>query len=330
MGHYVPPFSITNPMLFRVAEIAEKAGRISGYRTLEAKPHLRRNNRIHSIHASLAIEANSLSLDEVKSVIGGKTVVGPQKEIQEVKNAYQAYELLGAFDPYSLDELKRLHGIMTYLTVRESGVFRSHDEGVFKGSRCIFMAPPPHLVPGLMQSLFDWMNGARGKIHPLILSCVFHYEFVFIHPFADGNGRMARLWQTALLSEWNPIFRYLPLESRIQAFQDGYYEAIASCHSAGNSDAFILFMLDKINRTLEDALCQLSEKDAYLSSEVQRLLEVMEYDVPYSGVQLMEKLCLKSRDNFRKLYLQPAIKQGLIVMGLPDKPTSRNQTYIRK
>ena len=327
---YIPPFSITNHMLTLVAQIAEKTGRVSNYRSFEAKPHLRRNNRIRSIHSSLAIEANSLSLDEVKSVISGKTVIGPQKEIQEVKNAYQAYDMLGKFDPYSLDDLKKLHGIMTYLTVQESGVFRTHNEGVFNGDRCIFMAPPPQLVPDQMQSLFDWMKQSREEVHPLILSCVFHYEFVFIHPFADGNGRMARLWQTALLSEWNPIFQYLPLESRIHEFQDGYYDAIAMCHSAGNSDAFITFMLDKINMTLDWALQQVSEKDAYLSSEVQKLTNVMEYDVPYTTAQLMQKLQLKSRDNFRKLYLLPALDQGLIIMGVPDKLTSRNQTYIRK
>ncbi len=141
---------------------------------------------------------------------------------------------------------------------------------------------------------------------------------------------MARLWQTALLSEWNPIFKFLPLESRIHEFQDGFYDAIAVCHSEGNSNAFIAFMLDMINLTLDWALQRIAEKDAYLSREVQRLIDAMEYDVPYSGTQLMEKLALKSRDNFRKLYLVPALELGLISMSIPDKPTSRNQTYIRK
>jgi len=327
---YVPPFSINNQMLMLVARIAEKTGKISNYHSFETKPHLRRNNRIRSIHSSLAIEANSLSLDEVKSVINGKTVIGPQNEIQEVKNAYQAYTLLGSFNPYSVDDLKKLHGVMTYLTVQESGMFRTHNEGVFNGDRCIFMAPPPHLVPTQMQSLFDWMIQSREEVHPLILSSVFHYEFVFIHPFSDGNGRMARLWQTAILTEWNPVFQYLPLESRIHEFQDDYYEAIARCHTAGNSDAFIAFMLDKINLTLDWALEQVSEKDICLSDEVQRLMDVMKDDVSYSGAQLMEKLSLKSRVNFRKRYLLPALKQGLIDMSNPDKPTSKYQTYMKK
>ena len=330
MENYIPPFSITNTMLSLVADIAEKTGRITNYRSFETKPYLRRNNRIRSIHSSLAIEANSLSLDEVKSVIDGKTVIGPEKDIQEVKNAYQAYDMLGKFDPYSISDLKKLHGIMTYLTVQESGVFRTHNEGVFNGDVCIFMAPPPQFVPGQMQALFDWMRKARQTVHPLILSSVFHYEFVFIHPFSDGNGRMARLWQTALLSEWNPAFQYLPLESRIHEFQDGYYNAISQCHGNGNSDAFIEFMLDMINLTLDRALKQISEKDAYLTGAVQNLMEVMEYDVPYTATQLMTRLGLKSKDNFRKLYLNPALEKGLIVMSIPDKPTSRNQTYIRK
>ena len=327
---YEPPFTITNRMLTLVAEIAEKTGRISNYRTFESKPHLRRNNRIRSIHSSLAIEANSLSLDEVKGVIAGKTVLGPQKEIQEVKNAYQAYDQIGDFDPYSLDALKALHGVMTYLTVQESGMFRTGNEGVFRGNKCIFMAPPPHLVSEQMEALFSWMRRSADTVHPLILSSVFHYEFVFIHPFADGNGRMARLWQTALLSAWNPVFQYLPLESRIHEFQDEYYDAIAACHSVGKADVFVEFMLDKINLTLDWALAQVSGEDSYLSEQVRRLLDVMEYDVPYTAAQIMAALGLKSKENLRKLYIGPAMEKGLVVMGMPDKPTSRNQTYIRK
>ena len=330
MERYEPPYHITNTMLALVAEIAEKTGRIASYRSFEAKPHLRRNNRIRSIHSSLAIEANSLSMDEVKGVINGKTVIGPQKEIQEVKNAYEAYDMLGSLDPYSLKDIQRLHGVMTYMTAQESGVFRTRNEGVFNGDVCIFMAPPPQLVPSQMQALFAWLREEKDRVHPLVLSSVFHYEFVFIHPFSDGNGRMARLWQTALLSEWKPIFQYLPIESQIHQYQDEYYNAIAACHAAGNSDAFIEFMLDKIDLTLDWALRQAAEKDSYLSESVQTLLNAMEYDVPYSAAALMERLRLKSRDSFRKHFLNPALEKGLIVMGVPDKPTSRNQTYIRK
>lgn len=330
MDRYEPPFTITSHMLSLTARTAEKVGKITGLRSYETRPYLRRNNRIRSIHSSLAIEANSLSLDEVRSVINGQLVAGPEKEIQEVKNAYAAYEMLGSFDPFSLDDLKKLHAVMTDLTVNDSGSFRTHDEGVFNGDECIFIAPPPQLVPEQMEALFTWMNKERDTLHPLILSSVFHYEFVFIHPFSDGNGRMARLWQTALLSAWNPVFANLPVESRIRDCQNEYYEAIASCHVSGRSDAFIEFMLEMIDKTLDGAAEQLSSENAYLPGPVSKLMEEMEYDVPYTAAQLMEELGLKSKDNFRKLYLDPALERELIVRGIPDKPTSKNQTYIRK
>ena len=206
MGAYKPPFAITNEILSYVSSISEKIGHMTATSNLEAKPQLRKNNRIKSIHSSLKIEANSLSLGQVRDVINGKTVLGEQKEIQEVKNAYAAYERISEIDPYSIKNLKRFHGIMTKYVVEESGDFRRGEEGVFNGEQCIFMAPPARLVPQLMDELFNWMNAAHGNVHPLILSSVFHYEFVFIHPFSDGNGRMARLWQTAILSKWKPLF----------------------------------------------------------------------------------------------------------------------------
>ena len=220
MEKYKPPFTITNQILSYVSSISEKIGRITATSSLEAKPHLRRNNKIKSIHSSLKIEANSLTLGQVRDVINGKVVLGEQKEIQEVKNAYAAYERLSEIDPYDMRYLKRFHGMMTKYLVEESGEFRSGEEGVFNGDQCIFMAPPARLVPQLMHELFAWMKVARADVHPLILSSVFHYEFVFIHPFSDGNGRMARLWHTAILSKWKPVFEYIPIESQIEQFQD--------------------------------------------------------------------------------------------------------------
>ena len=233
-------------------------------------------------------------------------------------------------DPFSLDELKRLHGVMTYLTVDESGTFRRGEEGVFDGDRCIFMAPPAHLVHGQMAELFHWMQEARNTVHPLILSSVFHYEFVFIHPFVDGNGRMARLWQTALLTQWNPVFQYLPIESRIHEFQDGYYAAIARCHTEGSSNTLIAFMLEKINETLSAVMQQAANSDTHLSEQVRKLLSVMDYDVPYTAHMLLALLGLKSKEALRKNYLGPALEFGLVIMSNPNKPTSRNQTYIKK
>ena len=330
MADYRPPFTITNGMVKLVSEISVKIGRLDRYRELDTRPHLRRNNRIRSIHSSLAIEANELSLDAVRGVIDGRAVVGPQKEIQEVKNAYKAYDQVDRFDPFSIDALKRLHGVMTDLTIAESGEFRRGEEGVFDGGRCIFMAPPAKRVPSLMEDLFSWMNREKEDLHPLILSSVFHDEFVFIHPFADGNGRMARLWQAGILCAWNPIFQYLPIESQIHAFQPEYYEAIATCHREGQSNSFVLFMLEKIDETLDMVFRQTDSSDSIIGQYVKRLLDAMEYDVPYSANRIMELLHLKSRETLRKNYINPALEMGLIIMSNPDKPTSRNQTYMKR
>lgn len=329
MENYEPPFTITNSILAHVASISEKLGRITLLSDMETKPHLRKNNRIKSIHSSLKIEANSLSLNQVRDVINGKLVVGEQKEIQEVKNAYSAYEKISEINPYSIKDLKCFHGIMTKYLVEESGDFRVGQEGVFNGEQCIFMAPPAQFVPQLMEELFNWMKRSQREVHPLILSSVFHYEFVFIHPFADGNGRMARLWHTAILSKWKPIFEYIPLESQIEKFQEDYYDAIAKCHMAGESTLFIEFMLEQIDKILDEFSIQFSRNNEQLSEYVKKLLEIMEYDVPYTSNLLMEKLNLKSKEGFRRNYLHPAMEMNLIRMTIPDKPNSRNQRYVK-
>ena len=330
MGEYKPPFTITNEILAYVSSISEKIGRISAISNLESKPHLRRNNRIKSIHSSLKIEANSLSLGQVRDVINGKMVLGEQKEIQEVKNAYAAYERFSEIQPFSIKSLKRFHGIMTKYVVEESGDFRRGEEGVFNGDECIFMAPPAQFVPQLMGDLFAWMKEEKNNVHPLIMSSVFHYEFVFIHPFADGNGRMARLWHTAMLAKWKPVFEYIPIESQIEKFQNEYYKAIARCHVEGESTLFIEFMLSQIDKILDDVSAQVSEDNEQLSEYLKRLLEIMEYDVPYTRNTLMNKLGLKSKEGFRRNYLRPAIDMNLICMTIPDKPNSKNQRYVKR
>lgn len=330
MEQYTPPFNITNQMLSLVSSISEKLGKIDVISNLEVKPHLRKNNRIKSIYSSLRIEANSLSLGQVRDVINGRMVLGEQKEIQEVKNAYAAYEKLSEINPFDMDELKKMHGIMTKYLVNESGAFRKGEEGVFNGDTCIFMAPPARLVPELMESLFEWLNRCREDVHPLIMASVFHYEFVFIHPFSDGNGRMARLWHTAFLTKWNPVFEYLPIESQIEKFQNEYYEAIAKCHTEGSSNTFIQFMLIQIDKILSEMIEQVSHGDQNISEYVKRLLDVMEYDTPYTLTVLMDLLGLKSKETIRRHYIHPALKLNLIQMTLPDKPQSRNQRYIKR
>ena len=326
---YKPPFTITNAILKYVASISEKLGKLNAVQGLENKPHLRKNNRIKSIHASLKIEANSLSLGQVRDVINGKLVLGEQKEIQEVKNAYAAYEKLSEIDPYSINDLKHYHGIMTRYLVDEAGEFRSSEEGVFSGERCIFMAPPARLVPQLMSNLFAWMKSAKDDVHPLILSSIFHYEFVFIHPFTDGNGRMARLWHTAMLAKWKPILEYIPIESQIEKFQEEYYDAISKCHMEGAATIFIEFMLSQIDKILDEVSAQITGDNEQLPEHIQRLLGIMEYDVAYTGKALMEKLGLKSKEGFRRNYLIPAIEMKLIRMTVPEQPRNRNQRYTK-
>ena len=317
-------------MLELVSDISEKVGKISSHKELESKPHLRRNNRIRSIHSSLKIEANSLSLSEVRDVINGHLVLGDQKEIQEVKNAYAAYEKISEINPSSISDLKSIHGIMTNRTVHESGVFRKGEEGVFSGEKCIFVAPPANMVSELMKDLLSWVKKNEGIVHPLIMSAVFHYEFVFIHPFADGNGRMARLWHTVILYRWRSVFEFIPLESRIERFQSEYYDAIAKCHVNGNSDVFIEFMLEMIDQVLDEVISQVNKANANTSEYVNRMLEVMEYDVPYTSNTIMELLGLKSKETLRKNYLNPAMELGLVRMTLPNKPNSKNQRYIKQ
>ena len=326
---YNPPFEITYNMIDKISSIMKSIGLLENYKSLNKMPNLRRNNRIKSIHSSLAIEANSLSLDQVKDVINGKVVIGPQKEIQEVKNAYQAYEMIRGVNPYSVDDLKKIHGVLTYLTVNESGEFRTGNEGVFDGEgNCIHICPPPGQVSHLMNQLFEWMENNKD-INPLILSSVFHYEFVFIHPFTDGNGRTARLWQNVILSNFEEIFEYLPIESQIYKYQDDYYQSINNCNKKGNSTEFIEFMLKMIDEVLIDLINTTSIQMEHISLYVNKLINVMEDGISYTSLELMNKLGLKSRISFRKNYLDPSIENGLIKMTNPDKPTSKNQRYYK-
>ena len=251
-----PPYSITDKMLNYVSEIMEKIGETNYFESLNRFPELRRKTRIRSIHSSLAIENNQLSLFQVEDVINGKMVIGEQKDIQEVKNAYKAYEELENVNPYSIQDLKKIHGIMTFIVLDDNGKFRNHGEAVYDGDKMIFMAPPENMVPSLMENLFDWINKAKRDVNPLILSSIFHYEFIFIHPFTDGNGRMARLWQTAILADWKELFRYIPIESMIKKHQEEYYTAIANCNNAGNSNEFIEFMLKIINESVDNMIIE--------------------------------------------------------------------------
>ncbi len=248
-----PPFEITNEILAAITEIAELVGQVSATQGLSANPTLRRTNRIRTIYSSLAIEQNTLSLEQVTAVLNGKRVLAPPKDIAEVKNAYEIYEMTEMLNPYSVEDLLNAHGVMTKGLVEESGCFRTGPVGVVdKQGNVLHLGTLPSYVPSLVADLLNWVE--NSDIHMLIKSCVFHYELELIHPFADGNGRMGRLWHTLLLTKWKPLFAWLPVESIIHDRQAEYYKAINQSNCNGDSTVFITFMLSAIKEALMEAV----------------------------------------------------------------------------
>lgn len=261
---YIPPFTMTEEITNLVIEIAELTGIMTVSEQLSKNPRLRRENRVKSIHSSLAIEQNSLTIDQVSDIIDGKRVLGPPQDIHEAKNAYEAYELLTKLDPYSVEDLLKAHKIMMTGLVKEAGVFRSKGVGVFAGEQLIHAGTPANYVPELIRQLFDWLK--KSKLHPLVKSCIFHYEFEFIHPFADGNGRIGRLWHTLLLAKWQEFYLWIPIETIIHERQQDYYYALNASNHAGESTIFVTFMLKLIRDLLKELTggkCISSRKDNY-------------------------------------------------------------------
>ena len=320
---YTPPYSINSAILSLVAEIAAEVGRLGALAGSGSVPKLRRENRIRSIHASLAIENNTLTLDQVTSVIAGKRVLGPQREIQEVKNAFAAYEAMPSWKPTALKDLLAAHRLMLEGLVDEAGKFRNRSVGIAKGKRIVHLAPPADRVPGLMKDLLGWLK--RTDAHPLIAGCVFHYELEFIHPFADGNGRIGRLWQTLILSQWNPLFAFLPVETVIRDQQAEYYKILAACDKAGNSTAFIEYLLSALLVALRDSP-NTDQVNDQVSDQVAALLRALGTKT-LSALECMKRLKLSHRPTFRANYLNPALSAGLIERTIPDKPNSRLQKY---
>lgn len=325
---YKQPYEVNASILNKVAAIMKMIGQFSHLNHLTSQPLLRRNNQIKSIHSSLAIENNQLSESQVKDLINGKLVLGPQKDILEVQNAIQVYEYLQDINPYQEKDLLKYHGMLMKSLIVDAGSYRKGQIGVFDDGKTIFMAPPALSVPALIHNLFDYIN--HDEEHILIKSCVFHYEFEFIHPFSDGNGRMGRLFQTCLLGKEEEIFYYLPVESIIKRRQKAYYDAISKSNLDGSSTVFIEFMLDAIIETMHETLKQTHVSSEGLSIQARKLLVVMEEGIPCSTLELMEKVGIKSRSSFKKHYLDPLLVSGLIKMTIPNKPMSRNQRYIKK
>ena len=277
MRNKKPPFEITNRMIGYVAEIAELLGKLNVTNALSSNPTLRRSNRIRTIYGSLAIEQNTLSLEQVTAVLNGKHVLAPPKDIAEVKNAYEIYERLDELDPYSVDDLLTAHAIMTRGLIEESGMFRTRPVGVVDSEgHVLHFGTLPQYVPDLVMELLEWAK--ISEVHMLIRSCVFHYELELIHPFADGNGRVGRLWHTLLLSKWNPAFAWLPVESIIHNRQQEYYAAINASNDAGESTVFIEFMMSAIKASLMEAISTSDEmRDGKMDKATLRWKKIEEY-----------------------------------------------------
>lgn len=316
---YQPPYTITPEILNRVAAISEAIGRLTVLTDQARALRLRRINRIRTIHGSLAIEGNTLSEAQITAILDGKRVIAPPREVQEVKNALAAYDRFHTWKPGVEKDLMEAHRILMSGLIDQAGVYRHGGVGVMAGQQVIHMAPPADRVAQLMADLFGWL--AATDAHPLVASSVFHYEFEFIHPFADGNGRMGRLWQSRILARWNPLFAEIPVESLIFEHQAEYYYALQESTQQTDSAPFIAFMLRMILDTVTTSTPEVAPE---VTPEV-RLLSVLASEM--TRQQLKEALGLKDDEHFRKAYMLPALEAGLIEMTIPDKPRSSKQKY---
>ena len=321
---YAPPYRITPGILHSIEQIGEALGNLRLHSESIAVPILRRGNRIKTVQASLAIEGNSLSLEQVTAVISGKRVLAQPREIQEVRNAFAAYEKLSDWTAHSRADLLAAHGLLMAGLVDETGRFRSGGVGIQRGGEVVHIAPPAERVPALMDDLLAWLE--KTDEHPLVASCVFHYEFEFIHPFEDGNGRLGRLWQTLILIQWRPIFAFVPVESIIHDRQQDYYAALGQADNTADATAFIEFMLAAIQRAIEESALMSDQESDHQSDQVMRLLLALRKS-QRSAVELMTELGLSHRPTFRKNYLHPALEAGWIEMTQPGTPRARNQKY---
>ncbi|MGJ0514250.1 MAG: Fic family protein [Methylomicrobium sp.] len=341
MPAYQPPFQITPIILALVAEISEQLGRWSanlGEGDESLSPQLRRGNRIRTIQASLAIEHNSLTVEQVMAVLEGKRVLGLPREIQEVRNAFVAYEQLPHWQPYNSQHLLAAHGLLMQGLVDDAGRWRNSGVGIYRDQQLLHMAPPPSQVQRLMADLLAWLK--QSTVHPLVASCVFHYEFEFIHPFSDGNGRMGRLWQTLILSKWKPALAYLPVETVIRNQQSEYYAALSAADKASDATGFVEFMLQALLAAMREVVLATPHPDSSapsrhqvgtklkLTSDQLFVFEHMEGEM--SLVDLMALLNRKDRTKFRQQVLAPLIDLGLVEATVPDRPTSSRQKYRLK
>ena len=316
---YTPPFTINSKIIDLISKISEQIGRISSMESNQHHVQLRRENRIRTIHSSLAIENNSLSIEQITAIIEGKRVLGEPKEIQEVKNAVQAYELLLTLDSTSEEDLLRAHALMMTDLVSQSGKYRRDGVGIFDGKEVVHLAPPADRVPALMTDLFEWLEAS--DVHPLVKSCVFHYEFEFIHPFQDGNGRMGRMWQTVILKDWKEVFAWIPVESLVKEHQAEYYKALSASDTKADSTAFIEFMLGLLEATIEEMISSEKKVTVKVTQKVtvnqQKILELIKQNPHITQEELTEAVGIARKNiinNMKKLQ-----EAGLLVRHGADK-----------
>lgn len=290
---YEPPFRITEEIANLVIEIAEMVGELKISEQLSRNPKLRRENRVRSIQSSLAIEQNSLTVEQVSDIINGKRVLGPPQDIKEVQNAYEAYEMLLQLNPYSIKDLLKAHRIMMSHLTREAGTFRSKGVGVYAGDKLIHAGSPPQYVPELMRELFAWLK--KSNVHPLIKGCVFHYEFEFIHPFADGNGRTGRLWHTLILSRWQEFFAWLPIETVIRERQQEYYQALNAANTEGESTVFVHFMLRIIKATLAELGNSPAKHEQQEMTTEERVIQLIADNGKLSAAKMAQRIGISER-----------------------------------
>lgn len=328
---YQPPYTITSKIIYLIAQISENIGRLTVLEEIQDSLKLRKANRIRTIQGSLAIEGNTLSTEQITAILNGKTVIAPPKDVQEVRNAIKAYEAFQQWQPSQESDLLQAHQMLMTGLIDEIGQYRHGGVGVMSGDRVVHMAPPANQINRLMIDLLDWLNDS--DVHPLIQSSVFHYEFEFIHPFVDGNGRMGRLWQTLILSRWNPIFANIPVESLIFQNQKAYYEALQASTDRTDSAPFIEFILQMIldailssNDIAQDSDHATAQANVQVSDQVQRLVSAMKQE-DYTLAELMQLVGLTHRATFQKNYLNPAIEANLIERTISDKPKSPKQRY---
>jgi Fic family protein len=319
-SNHQPPCTITSEILNRAAKISEYVGRLSAVSEQAYALRLRRINQVRTIHGSLAIEGNTLSVQQITAILEGKRVIAPPREVQEVRNALAAYSRFEDWKPKSERHLLEAHEILMAGLIADAGMYRHGGVGVMAGKRVIHMAPPASRVPQLMGNLFDWL--AATEIHPLVSSSIFHYEFEFIHPFSDGNGRMGRLWQSLILSQWNLIFAGIPVESLVFEHQQEYYGAIRESTRQSDSAPFVIFMLNMIWEAVTTATPQVTPQ---VAPQVADLLAAIRGEMSREMIQAA--LGFSDRKSFQERYLKPALAEGLIEMTIPSKPNSRSQKY---